>query len=69
MPGAELPPSVNGVTLCGESGCTVSFPEAGMGVASGRIWGVVDCPDAVIPSQPSRICRVGGVVRFENCGE
>jgi hypothetical protein len=53
----------------GESGCTVSFPEAGMGVASGRIWGVVDCPDAVIPSQPSRVCRVGGVVRFENCGE
>lgn len=53
----------------GESGCTISFPDASMGVASGRIWGVVDCPDAVIPSQPSRICRVGGVVRFENCGE
>jgi len=53
----------------GESGCTISFPESAMGVASGRIWGVVDCPDAVIPSQPSRICRLGGVVRFENCGE
>ncbi len=53
----------------GESGCTLSFPDPTMGVASGRIWGVVDCPDAVIPTQPSRICRVGGTVRFENCGE
>jgi hypothetical protein len=53
----------------GESGCTISFPEGSMGVASGRIWGVVDCPDAVVPTQPDRICRVGGIVRFENCGE
>jgi hypothetical protein len=53
----------------GSQGCTLSFPEAQMGIASGRLWARVDCPNAVIPTQESRQCTLGGIVRFENCGE
>jgi hypothetical protein len=53
----------------GSQGCTMSFPDQAMGIASGRLWARIDCPNAVIPSQESRECAVGGIVRFENCGE
>ncbi len=53
----------------GPSGCTISFPESYMGIASGRIWGVVNCPDAQIPTDLNRKCALGGTIRFENCGE
>jgi hypothetical protein len=56
----------------GAQGCTLSFPNPDpriMGIASGRISARIDCPDAVIPTQESRTCTVGGLIRFENCGE
>jgi len=53
----------------GTEGCTLAFPDAGMGIASGRLWGVVSCSNATIPSQESRECSLTGTVRFENCGE
>jgi len=53
----------------GSEGCTLSFPDPQMGIASGRLWGVVSCANATIPSQESRECTLAGTVRFENCGE
>jgi hypothetical protein len=53
----------------GEKGCTISFPNEEMGIASGRLWARLDCPDAIIPTQEPRACNVSGIIRFENCGE
>jgi hypothetical protein len=53
----------------GSQGCTMSFPDQAMGIASGRLWARIDCPNAVIPTQESRECALSGTVRFENCGE
>ena len=48
--------------------CTVQFTNQYMGVAAGRVWGVIDCPDASYPSQ-MRTCDATAEFRFENCDE
>lgn len=51
------------------SKCTITFNSLlGHGVAAGRVWGFVECPDAEAPSQ-GRVCKTNGEFRFENCGQ
>jgi hypothetical protein len=48
--------------------CTVSFkgPNPNMGIALGRVWGVLDCPHATFAAQ-SRTCLGTAEFTFENC--
>ena len=56
-----------GETYSGRSNCTMTFTTAvGHGVAGGRVWGLLDCPDAEAPSQ-QRVCATHAELRFENC--
>ena len=48
--------------------CTVTYENQYMGVAAGRVWGVLDCPDANYASQ-MRTCDAQAEFRFENCGQ
>ncbi len=49
--------------------CVVTFNTlVGHGIAAGRVWGFVDCPNAEAPTQ-NRICATRAEFRFENCGQ
>lgn len=52
-----------------DGGCIVLYSEPGMGVAAGRVWGSIDCPNAVNTSDDNRACRIVAQFRFENCGQ
>jgi len=52
-----------------DGGCIVRYTEQNMGVAAGRVWGSIDCPNAVNASDDNRACRIVAQFRFENCGQ
>lgn len=57
-----------GETYAGKT-CNITFdPAQGHAVAGGRIWALLDCPDAEAPSQ-QRICATNAQLRFENCAQ
>jgi hypothetical protein len=68
--------SLGGITLAEapstgttpDPGCTITYPNPGMGIASGRIWAHIDCPNA-INGNSGRDCDANADFRFENCGE
>jgi hypothetical protein len=68
--------SLGGITLSeapstgtnADPGCTITYPNAGMGIASGRSWAHIDCPNAV-NGNSNRDCDGNANFRFENCGE
>ena len=47
--------------------CVVKYSEPNMGVAAGRVWGVVTCQNAVNQADSNRACGVEAQFRFENC--
>jgi hypothetical protein len=49
--------------------CVVKFSEQNMGVAAGRVWGVVTCENAVNQADPNRACGIEAEFRFENCSQ
>jgi len=58
-----------GETYSGAKNCMITFdPAQGHAVAGGRIWALLDCPDAEAPSQ-QRICATKAQMRFENCAQ
>ena len=48
--------------------CTVDFTTAYQGVAAGRVWGELTCPNAV-NSNADRTCAIKASFRFENCAQ
>jgi hypothetical protein len=57
-----------------QSNCTATFTRDGenapeMGVAGGRVWANVNCPDAELTTQGTRVCGANAEFRFENCSE
>jgi hypothetical protein len=66
-PGVSLATTRKGETYNGSANCTVTFNTAvGHAIAGGRVWALIDCPDAEAPSQ-QRICATHSEFRFENC--
>ena len=56
-----------GETYSGTNNCTITFSTAaGHAVAGGRVWALIDCPNAEAPSQ-QRVCQTHAEMRFENC--
>ncbi len=52
-----------------DNDCTVTFTEnQNMGVAPGRVWGRLDCPNAARTDQ-GRSCDGNAQFRFENCDQ
>ena len=52
-----------------ENDCTVTFTEnQNMGVAPGRVWGSLHCPNAGRADQ-NRVCDGEAQFRFENCDQ
>jgi hypothetical protein len=52
-----------------DSKCVARFDTlAGHGVASGRVWANVECPNAANPSA-QQICKSTAQFRFENCAQ
>jgi hypothetical protein len=51
-----------------DPGCTITYPNAGMGIASGRIWAHIDCPNA-LNGNSGHDCDGNADFRFENCTE
>lgn len=50
-----------------DSGCTARFDATlGQGIAAGRVWAQVDCPNAA-NAAAQRICTAAMQLRFENC--
>jgi hypothetical protein len=58
--------------------CTVDYTDADMGVAAGRVWGVMTCPDAVDVTTSeigpdggnvNRTCAATATFKFQNCGQ
>jgi hypothetical protein len=67
-PNVTVSLSRKGETYTGST-CTVTFnTQAGHGIAAGRIWALVDCPDANAPSE-QKVCATHAELRFENCGQ
>lgn len=48
--------------------CTVTYDSSYQGVASGRVWGKIDCP-IVSTSGGEFSCSASAVFRFENCDQ
>ena len=68
-PGVTMRISRKGETYSANANCTMTFNTGiGHGIAAGRVWGIVDCPDAEAPGQ-QRICATNAILRFENCGQ
>jgi hypothetical protein len=66
-PNISLALTRKGETYNGAGNCNVTFNTAvGHAVAAGRIWAVIECPDAEAPSL-QRICATRAEFRFENC--
>jgi hypothetical protein len=58
-----------------ETDCTITYPTIPQGgpVAPGRIWGEIDCPNAVLQGQTLPgggpiTCDISALFVFENCG-
>lgn len=51
-----------------DRGCIVRYGTSFQGVASGRVWGEIDCPKAKNESAQT-ICRAKAQFRFENCDQ
>jgi hypothetical protein len=50
-----------------QTDCTMTYDSSpSMGVAAGRIWGVVTCGKGVDLAK-SHTCQVTAQIRFENC--
>lgn len=47
--------------------CVVTYDSPNMGVAAGRVWGNVVCPNAINQSDDNRACKITAQFRFENC--
>ncbi len=53
-----------------QSDCTVTFDaDKKQGVAAGRIWGVITCPNAKDKGSDTKVCAGDAEFRFENCGQ
>jgi hypothetical protein len=53
-----------------QNDCTVEFKPADvMGVAPGRIWGILTCPTMKNTEQGDRTCEGGSTFKFENCSQ
>jgi hypothetical protein len=54
----------------GGTGCTITYPNTseGMGVAPGRIWAYIDCPNATDENR-GYTCDANATFRFENCSQ
>jgi hypothetical protein len=52
-----------------QNNCTVTFTQnPNMGIAAGRIWGVIDCPQATTGTG-SEVCDGNAEFLFEGCGQ
>jgi hypothetical protein len=61
------------------SDCSVSYTmDPNMGVAAGRVWGYITCPDVVDPGSSeigpdggavSRTCQAAATFKFQNCAQ
>jgi hypothetical protein len=49
--------------------CVVAAYTGTQGVAAGRVWGTISCPDAVNTADSNRACVVKAEFRFENCAQ
>ncbi len=49
-------------------GCTATYTQSVMGVAAGRVWGILSCPAMQLEGQ-ANICASQSEFRFENCGQ
>lgn len=68
-PGISAALTRKGETYNAAGTCVVTFSTAaGHGIAGGRIWALLDCPNAEAPSQ-QRICATHAELRFENCSQ
>jgi hypothetical protein len=68
-------PNINGVFQRQDYGqfreadCTVTFTQnPNMGIAPGRVWGYLTCPNAARADQ-GRVCDAEAEIRFENCDQ
>lgn len=53
-----------------DSTCTVKYDTSYQGVALGRVWGVIECPNATLSgSAGETTCTASGTFRFENCAQ
>jgi hypothetical protein len=48
---------------------TSATPDTHQGIAPGRIWGNIICPNIVNTSGQTRTCQAYAELRFENCNE
>lgn len=68
-PGVSLALTRKGETYSANAQCNVTFDTAqGHDIAAGRVWALIDCPDAAAPSA-QRICETKAHFRFENCSQ
>jgi hypothetical protein len=52
-----------------DSSCTAHFDTTrGEGIAAGRVWAEVDCPNAANPAV-QKVCAATMQLRFENCAQ
>jgi hypothetical protein len=49
--------------------CTVTYDTTYEGVALGRVWGRIDCPNATLSGVPDTTCTASATFRFENCAQ
>lgn len=47
--------------------CTVTYETGYQGVALGRVWGRISCPNATLTGSADRSCVAAASFRFENC--
>lgn len=52
----------------GQDDCTARFTTSSQGVAAGRVWAEITCPNAQAPG-PQRTCQTVTQFRFENCNQ
>jgi hypothetical protein len=68
-PGLSAAIARKGEAYSANGTCVATFDTAlGQGVASGRVWARLDCPDAAAPSL-QRVCATHAEFRFENCAQ
>jgi hypothetical protein len=52
-----------------QTGCTAKYdPQVGQGVAAGRVWASIVCPNAEAPSI-QQVCETKAEIRLENCSQ
>jgi len=52
-----------------DRGCIARYTETNMGVAAGRVWAEIECPNAINTSDDNRACKITTQFRFENCAQ